>query len=135
MQTVLEIANKHFDDESFQLFKAMYFEETKTVIPEKFLHDFLTTVRSPPVKHKQFSVLPSTSFTDNHPMNKDCIISICNKTNTNLLRTNLLHSILCKIGHVIKIVVHQFVRKTTAKKNISSLKKTVPLDPKVCRNT
>jgi hypothetical protein len=32
---------------------------------------------------------------------------ICNKTNTNLLHTNLLHSILRKIGHVIHILVHQ----------------------------
>jgi hypothetical protein len=34
------------------------------------------------------------------------ITSICTKTNTNLLHTNLLHSILHKIGHVIQIVVH-----------------------------
>jgi hypothetical protein len=44
------------------------------------------------------------------------IMSMCNKTNTNLLDTNSLHSILRKIGHVIKNVVHQFVRKTTSGK-------------------
>jgi hypothetical protein len=36
----------------------------------------------------------------------------------NLLHTNLIHSILRKIGHVIQIAVHQFVPKTSAKKNI-----------------
>ncbi len=46
-----------------------------------------------------------------------CIRSICTKTNTNSLHTNSLHSILHKIGHVIQIVVYQFVRKTSAKKN------------------
>ncbi len=46
----------------------------------------------------------------------NCIRSICPKTNTNLLHTNSLHSILHKIGQVIQIVVHQFVRKTSAKK-------------------
>ncbi len=45
------------------------------------------------------------------------IRSICTKTNTNLLHTNLLHSILRKIGHVIQVVVHQFVCKTSAKKS------------------
>jgi hypothetical protein len=41
-----------------------------------------------------------------------------------MLHTNLKHSILhknqtilCKIGHVVQIVVHQFVRKTSAEKN------------------
>ncbi len=54
------------------------------------------------------------------------IRSICTKNNTNLLHTNLIHSILRKnwiishkIGHVIQIVVHQFVRKTSAEKNSS----------------
>jgi hypothetical protein len=46
----------------------------------------------------------------------NCIRSICTKTNTNLLHTNLLHSVLRKIGHVIQIVVHQFVHKTSAEK-------------------
>jgi hypothetical protein len=55
--------------------------------------------------------------------NSNCIRSICTETNTNLLHTNLIHSISCKnwtflrkIGYVIQIVVHQFVRKTSAKK-------------------
>ncbi len=47
------------------------------------------------------------------------IRSICTKTNTNLSHTNLLHSILRKIGHVIQIVVHQFVHKTSAETNSS----------------
>ncbi len=47
----------------------------------------------------------------------NCIRSICTKTNKNLLCTNSIHSILHKIGHVIQILVHQFVRKTSAKKN------------------
>ncbi len=47
----------------------------------------------------------------------NCIRSICTKTNTHLLHTNLIHSISHKIGHMIHIVVHQFVRKTSAKKN------------------
>jgi hypothetical protein len=53
----------------------------------------------------------------------NCMRSICTKTNTNLLDTNSIHSILRKnrtilrkIGHVIQIVVHQFVRKTSVKK-------------------
>ncbi len=53
----------------------------------------------------------------------NCIRSICIKTNTNMLHTNLIHSILRKnwtnlrkIGHVIQIVVHQFVHKTSTKK-------------------
>jgi hypothetical protein len=44
------------------------------------------------------------------------IRSIRTKTYTNYLHTNWKHSILCKIGLVIQIVVHQFVRKTSAKK-------------------
>ncbi len=52
----------------------------------------------------------------------NCVRSICTKTNTNLLHTNLLHSILHKIEHVIQIVVHQFVHKTSAKKNHSLMK-------------
>ncbi len=70
----------------------------------------------------------------------NCIRSICTKTNTNSLHTNLIHSILRKnwtilrkIEHLIQIVVHQFVRKTSAEKN-SCLKKLVPLYPQVCRN-
>jgi hypothetical protein len=55
------------------------------------------------------------------------------KTNTNLLHTNLLHSILHKIGHVIQIVVHQFVRRTSAKK-IPVCKKMVPHYPQVRGN-
>jgi hypothetical protein len=51
----------------------------------------------------------------------NCIRSICTKTKTHLLHTNSLHSILCKMGHVIQIVVHQFVHKTSTKK--SALKK------------
>ena len=39
----------------------------------------------------------------------NCIRSIQTKTNTNSLHTNLIHSISRKIGHVIQIVVHQFV--------------------------
>jgi hypothetical protein len=48
----------------------------------------------------------------------NCIRSICTKTNTNSLHTNSIHSFLRKnwmisrkIGHVIQIVVHQFVHK------------------------
>jgi hypothetical protein len=44
------------------------------------------------------------------------IISICTKTNKNLLSTNSLHSISRKIGHIIQIVVHLFGHKTTAEK-------------------
>ncbi len=59
----------------------------------------------------------------------NCIRSICTKTNTNLLHTNLLHTNSRKIRHVIQIVVHQFVHKTSAKK-IPSLKKNGrPLSP------
>ncbi len=65
--------------------------------------------------------------------NSNCIRSICTKTNTNLLHTNSIHSILHKIGHVIQIVVHQFVRKMSAEK--ICLKKTVPLYPQVRGNT
>jgi hypothetical protein len=50
--------------------------------------------------------------------------SICTKTNTNLLHTNSIHSILRKnwtilhkIGCMIQIVVHRFVRKKSAEKN------------------
>jgi hypothetical protein len=56
-------------------------------------------------------------------VNSNCIRSICTKFDTNLLHTNSLHSILRKnwiishkIGHMIQILVHQFVCKTTAKK-------------------
>ncbi len=74
--------------------------------------------------------------------NSNCISSIYTTFDTNLLHTNLLHSILHKnqtilrkIGYVIQIVVHQFVRKMSAKKNSWVWKKLVPLYPKVCRNT
>ena len=61
--------------------------------------------------------------------NSNCIGSICTKTNTNSLHTNSIHSILHKnwmilhkIGHVIQIVVHQFERIMSAKKNPKSEK-------------
>ncbi len=67
----------------------------------------------------------------------NCIRSICTKTNTNSLHTNLIHSILHKnwpilrkIGHVIQIVVHQFVCKTSAKKILKSEKKWSPFIPR-----
>ncbi len=47
----------------------------------------------------------------------NCIRSICTKTDKNSLHTNWIHSILHKIRHVLQIVVHHFVRKTSAKKN------------------
>jgi hypothetical protein len=66
----------------------------------------------------------------------NCIRSICTKTDTNSLHTNSIHSILRKnrtisrkIGHVIQIVVHQFVRKTTTDKNSSLKKIGPPLSP------
>ncbi len=66
----------------------------------------------------------------------NCIKSISTKTNTNLLHTNSIHSILrknqtisCKIGHVIQIVVHQYVHKTSSKKNRKSEKIGPPLSP------
>jgi hypothetical protein len=66
----------------------------------------------------------------------NCIRSICTKTNTNLLHTNSIHSILRKnwtnlrkIGHVIQIVVHQFVHKMSAKKNSCLKKISPPLSP------
>ncbi len=61
----------------------------------------------------------------------NCILLICNKTNTKLLLTNLLHSISDKIGHVIQIVVHQFVGKTIAKKKSKVWKNPVLFDPQV----
>ncbi len=39
------------------------------------------------------------------------ISSTWTKTNTNLLHSRLIHSILRKIGQLIRIVVHQYVRK------------------------
>jgi hypothetical protein len=68
-QTIFNIANLHCDDESSDRFRRMTFEETKTAIPKKCINDFLPTVCLPPVKHKRFSVLPSTSSSDNCPMN------------------------------------------------------------------
>jgi hypothetical protein len=43
------------------------------------------------------------------------ISSTWTKTNTNLLHSRSIHSISRKIGHVIQIVVHQYVRKTISK--------------------
>jgi hypothetical protein len=57
------------------------------------------------------------------------IRSIPTKTNTNPLHTNSIHSILLKIGHVIQIVVHQFVHKTSAKKKSCLKKIDPPLSP------
>jgi hypothetical protein len=59
----------------------------------------------------------------------NCIRLIRTKTNTNLLHTNLIHLILRKFGHVIQIVVHQFVCKTSAKKFLSLKKINPPLSP------
>jgi hypothetical protein len=53
--------------------------------------------------------------------NSNCIRLICTKTNTKSLHTNSIHSISRKIGHVIQIVVHQIVHKTSAEKNVFSL--------------
>ncbi len=50
----------------------------------------------------------------------NCIRSICTETNA-----NLLHSNLHKIGHIIQIVVHQFVHKMSTEKK-SCLKKNGP---------
>jgi hypothetical protein len=66
----------------------------------------------------------------------NCIRSVFTKTNTNLLRTNSLHSILCKIGHIIQIVVHQFVRLSSAKTKFWSEKNWSPFIPRytgICR--
>jgi hypothetical protein len=49
--------------------------------------------------------------------NSNCIRSTWTKANTNSLHTNSRHSILRKIGHVIQIVIHRFVCKTSAEKN------------------
>ncbi len=57
----------------------------------------------------------------------NCITSICTKTNTNLLYTNSLHSILREIGHIIQIVVHQFVCLSSTKKILSQKKIGPPL--------
>ena len=56
----------------------------------------------------------------------NCIKSICTKTNTNLLHTNSIHSILRKIRHVIQIVVHQFEWKMSAKIIPQSVKNWSP---------
>jgi hypothetical protein len=47
-----------------------------------------------------------------HIEHSNGISSNWTKTNANLLHSRSIHSILRKIGHVIQIVVHQFVRKT-----------------------
>ena len=47
----------------------------------------------------------------------NCISSTWTKTNTNLLYSNSIYSISRKIWHVIQIVVHQFVCKTSAENN------------------
>jgi hypothetical protein len=67
--------------------------------------------------------------------NSNCIRSICTKTNTNSIHAYSIHSILRKnqtilrkIGQVIQIVVHQFVRKTSAEKKMSE-KIGPPLSP------
>jgi hypothetical protein len=67
----------------------------------------------------------------------NCIRSIRTKFDTNLLYTNSLHSILPKnqtvlrkIRHVIQIVVHQFVHKTSTKKSLKSEKNWSPFTPK-----
>ncbi len=62
----------------------------------------------------------------------NCIRSICTKTNTNLLHSisRKNWTILHKLGQVIQIVVHQFVRKTSAKKNIKSEKTQSPFIPR-----
>ncbi len=65
----------------------------------------------------------------------NCITSTWTKTNTNLLHTNLIHSISSKIGQVIQIVVHQFVHKTSSEKNSQVWKKSIPLYPQVRANT
>ncbi len=63
--------------------------------------------------------------------------SICTKTNTNSLHTNSIHSILHKnrtilhkTGHVIQIVVHQFVHKWVPKKILTSENNWSPLIPR-----
>ncbi len=63
----------------------------------------------------------------------NCIRSIWTKTNTNLLHTNLIHSILRKTRHVIQIVVHQFVHKMSTKKNPKSEKNWTPFIPRYAR--
>ncbi len=67
--------------------------------------------------------------------NSNCIRSIWTKTNTTSLHTNLIRSILCKIGHVIQIVVHQFVHTKSAEKNSEVWKKSIPLYLQVRVNT
>ncbi len=47
-----------------------------------------------------------------HIEHSNCISSTWTNTNTNSLHSRLIHSISRKIGHVIQIAVHQFVRKT-----------------------
>ncbi len=68
--------------------------------------------------------------------NSNCIRSIWTKINTNSLHTNSIHSISHKIRQVIQIVVHQFVRKTSAEKILMSVKNWTPFIPRyagICR--
>ncbi len=46
-----------------------------------------------------------------HFEHSNCISSTLTKTNTNTLHSRSIHSISRKIGHMIQIVVHQFVHK------------------------
>ena len=78
----------------------------------------------------------STNWSNTIWIYSKCFKSICTKTYTNLLHTNSIHSIshknwmiLHKIGQVIQIVVHQFVCKTSTKKNWSLKKIGPPLSP------
>ncbi len=66
--------------------------------------------------------------------NSNCLTSIWTKTNTNLIHSNSIHSILREIRHVIQIKVHQFVHFTSAEKNPKSEKNQSPL-PQLRINT
>jgi hypothetical protein len=105
MQTILNIENLHFDEESFDRFKAMSFEEPKAAIPRTLLNDFLTTVLSSLVKHKTFSVLPSTFSTNNCPMNT-CVHSLLTTRGSALKFCNMI----CECQFVTSIGSNVIVR-------------------------
>jgi hypothetical protein len=88
-QSVADVRNLNFNNQSYKIFTAMTFLQPDTSIPRKYMNNFLTTIwHEHPVSHQEFSVLPTRNssdsyqvdtFKDSPTMTRASILKFCNK--------------------------------------------------------
>jgi hypothetical protein len=66
-QSVADVCNLNFNNQSYKNFTAMAFLQPDTPIPRKYMNNFLTTIRHEhPASHQEFSVLPTRNSSDSY---------------------------------------------------------------------